>query len=214
MFSSGKEQAGGRGTGQQFSLIWPLVANGALYECMWLAAVLAEQIYVVLLTLVFLLLHFFVIFPARLNTFNPNLSPADVKKALLAEGGLVMVIAAVGYLLDCVWFETGVLQSSLAYPLAPLWLLCLWLAFATTFNTALLVLQRRWFLACVIGAVAGALTYLSGAALNGSVDVGVDHLFFIVILGAVWLLVFPSMLWFAGRWSIWFGYGAQKMCLR
>ncbi len=191
------------------SRVWPLIANGILYELMWLAAVLAEQQYVVMLTLAFLLLHFLLVFPARLRAYSPALTAVGVTKAVFAEGLLVGLIALVGYMVDSGWFATGILQSPSAYPIAPVWLFCLWLAFATTFNSALIVLQQRWLVAALIGAVAGPLTYLSGAALNSSVHIGVSHLFFIVVMGAVWFVLFPTLLWFANRWAIWFGYPAK-----
>lgn len=53
-------------------------------------------------------------------------------------------------------------------PPAPVWILCLWLLFATTAQHSLAWLQGRLRLAALLGLVGGPLAYLSGVKLGAT----------------------------------------------
>ncbi len=84
--------------------------------------------------------------------------------------GLMALAALLGMLLDGTLASTGLLTYTPAMPATPvfgcpLWILALWLAFATTFTRSLAWLRGRIGAAAVLGAAGGPLAY--GAAARG-----------------------------------------------
>lgn len=73
------------------------------------------------------------------------------------------------------------------WQLAPLWLWCLWLGFATTLLRSLSLLNHRPLLAALIGSCAGPLSYWAGATLSGS----------IFMRPLVHVIIFETILWAA-----------------
>ncbi|MFM2289688.1 MAG: hypothetical protein RL684_2831 [Pseudomonadota bacterium] len=74
-----------------------------------------------------------------------------------------------GVLLDGALSAAGLLHYATAAPAlpqggAPLWILALWLAFASTLTRSLAFLQTRPWLAVLLGVVGGPLAYLGAAA--------------------------------------------------
>lgn len=78
-------------------------------------------------------------------------------------------------------------------PPAPLWILCLWLLFATTAHHSLAWLQGRARLACMLGLIGGPLSYLSGVKLGAT---GLEHSLWysVVPLAIEYALFTPLML--------------------
>jgi hypothetical protein len=81
---------------------------------------------------------------------------------------LIGVAAAVGLVLDSALAATGQVSFASAgdLPIAPFWMLSLWISFATTLNHSLRWLMRRPVVAALGGAVFGPLAYLAGAKLG------------------------------------------------
>ena len=81
---------------------------------------------------------------------------------LLGVGG------AVGLCWDSVLSALGLMQftGGRFAPLAPLWIVALWMLFASTCNRSLRWLQASLPLAVVLAAVAAPLSYLAGARLG------------------------------------------------
>ena len=82
---------------------------------------------------------------------------------------LIVLTGVVGYSFDSWLSVLGLIQyhagSALA-PLAPLWILALWLLFSTTLPTALRWLQTQLRLASFLGAVAAPLAYYGAERLG------------------------------------------------
>jgi uncharacterized membrane protein (DUF485 family) len=53
-------------------------------------------------------------------------------------------------------------QAHSFYPLAPIWILCLWVNFMLTINHSLLWLNNKIFLASALAAVGGPVSYFAG----------------------------------------------------
>jgi hypothetical protein len=84
------------------------------------------------------------------------------------EVKLMAVAAGIGLLVDGTLAITGQVRFAAPWPpnLAPFWMLCLWIAFATTLNHSLRWLMGRPVAAAVAGAVGGPLAYLAAAKLG------------------------------------------------
>lgn len=84
------------------------------------------------------------------------------------EFRLVGVAVFLGLVIDTTLAATGQVQFAANgnLPIAPYWMLSLWVAFATTLNHSLGWLMRRPFAATLAGAVFGPLAYLAGEKLG------------------------------------------------
>lgn len=84
------------------------------------------------------------------------------------EFRLVGVAFILGLVIDSTLAATAQVQfaSHGNLPIAPYWMLSLWVAFATTLNHSLGWLMRRPFFAALAGAVFGPLAYLAGEKLG------------------------------------------------
>lgn len=85
---------------------------------------------------------------------------------------LLVIITLMGTAWDSVLTSQQILvfSSGMILPfLAPTWIIAMWLSFSTTINIAFRWLYYRYFLAFILGAVSGPLTYQAGAALDAVV---------------------------------------------
>lgn len=85
---------------------------------------------------------------------------------------LVSAIALIGSSWDSLLTWQQLMQFSSGqyhHNLAPAWISAMWLMFASTINVSLRWLYRRYFLAAMLGAIAGPLAYQAGAALGAVV---------------------------------------------
>ena len=150
--------------------------NGLMFNGAWFAIVTTESAVVApILAALHLLIHF-----------------AVMGKGFI-ELKVVAQVTLIGLVLDQLLFYVNVFNmggSSSALP--PLWLSCLWPVLATTFMHAFAGLQNRYWLASVLGAVGGALSFIAGTSLT-SVAFESD-LYGPVIIGALWALLFPLLL--------------------
>lgn len=111
----------------------------------------------------------------------------------------VASVTAVGIALDQVLFKAGVFRIDGAAAYAPLWLSCLWPVLATTFMHAFESLQKHLWLAAVVGAIGGALSYIAGTRLSNvefaSAETGP------LVMAALWFVVMPALLLLARRFD-------------
>jgi hypothetical protein len=164
---------------------WPLPApsrlvNGTLFNISWLAIILSQSsVIAIVVVLVHLWLH------ARWVHLQHG------------EGLLIAGVTLFGALLDQVLFYTGVFNLAGSAALAPLWLTCVWPVFATTLMHAFAGMERKIWLAGIVGAAGGVLSYGAGVRLTevayGSAVWGP------VTLGVLWAVMFPSLLLIAAR---------------
>jgi hypothetical protein len=87
----------------------------------------------------------------------------------LPEVKLIITVAVLGGLWESALVAAGLLaypDTSLIHGLAPVWLLVLWGLFAAQINTTYQWLKQRLWLAPLLGAVAGPLSFRAGAALG------------------------------------------------
>jgi hypothetical protein len=113
-------------------------------------------------------------------------------KRPLKELTLILIVASLGALADSVLAIFGVfIFTPIAHILPiPLWLLALWVAFAATLNHSLSYLQQRPFIAAVVGAIGGPMSYFAGTQLGG-IRFGLDSGVTWFILASLWLVLLP-----------------------
>jgi len=85
-----------------------------------------------------------------------------------AELRLVVSAAAIGFLVDSALARAQFVEFASAdwNGWAPVWMVSLWMAFATTLNHSLHWLASRPWVAALAGAIGGPLAYLAGAKLG------------------------------------------------
>ena len=155
--------------------------NLALFQLGWLVCVLGGNVYAIVFTLLALLIHQWLILDNRL------------------EWKLIGVIVFCGCLWDIAMAQTGVIRfpdTMLAG--IPLWLVCLWLLFATTFMHSLLWLRRYLWLAVPLGGVFGPLSYWFGANLADA-ELRAPVIVSLAIMGAGWAVLFPCGIYYAAK---------------
>ncbi|MFM0737438.1 DUF2878 domain-containing protein [Paraburkholderia xenovorans] len=120
----------------------------------------------------------------------------------IREARLLALTVAVGMM----WESALVYSGLLSYPsgtfivgLAPYWLSALWALFAIQFNTVYVWLREKTWLAALLGALAGPLSFRAGAALGA---VHFDRpLAAWVVLSFGWAVLLPALLKLARRWD-------------
>ena len=107
------------------------------------------------------------------------------------------VPAAIGVAIDAALTGAGLFVFP-GTPLLPLWLLVLWLAFATTLTRSLAVFGRHKWVAAACGAVAFPFNYGIGERL-GAVSFHESWLVTVTTLALIWMLMLPFLYWLVGN---------------
>lgn len=102
-------------------------------------------------------------------------------------------IFIMGIVIEIILLKSGVisyrgLTASTSFP--PLWILALWLAFATLPDGALSWLEGRTILQIVFGAVGGPLSYLAGEKLGAATLHG-NFVYAMAVLAFAWAVATP-----------------------
>jgi uncharacterized protein DUF2878 len=119
-----------------------------------------------------------------------------------AELALVAILCAIGLV-----GESGVVaQGHVAYAagqpvawLAPYWMVALWGEFGIALNVTLRWLKRKPWLAALLGAVFGPLSFMGGVRLGGARFV--DEPAALVTLACMWALLMPLVMWISDRFD-------------
>jgi hypothetical protein len=158
-----------------------ILINLALFQVGWLVCVLGGDLYAVAFTIAALLVHNWLV----LSSYS--------------EWKLIGIVVLIGSLWDVLMAQTGVMQYTDAVLFGiPLWLLCLWLLFATTFMHALFWMHRYLWLAAVFAAVMGPASYWFGTSLTEA-QLGPPILTSLAIMAVGWGLLFPCGIYYAGK---------------
>jgi Protein of unknown function (DUF2878) len=118
------------------------------------------------------------------------------------EAQLVGAVLLLGLVFDSLALQTGwvsYVTGEGVGSLAPYWMLALWALFATALNVPLRWLKGRWWLAAVLGAVSGPLSYVAGVKLGAAAFA--DATAAIVMLAIGWAAVMPALVALAMRFD-------------
>ncbi|MCB0347142.1 MAG: DUF2878 family protein [Bdellovibrionales bacterium] len=103
-------------------------------------------------------------------------------------------VALTGTCVDLLAFRSGAFgfpHFSYGFMGYPVWMIALWFAFATTFQSSLSWLKNRYILLAFFGLTGGPLAYYSAAKL-GAVVLSTDNMVYSLgVIGAAWALVTP-----------------------
>jgi hypothetical protein len=116
---------------------------------------------------------------------------------------LLALTGVVGYAWDSALAMLGLvryLPGPVTPPLAPLWMLALWVLFATTLQLSMRWLQQRLLWAAVLGAIAAPLSYLAGARLGAFSLARAQPM--LLAQAIAWALLLPSLLLLARRLDV------------
>jgi hypothetical protein len=156
-----------------------LLANIVLFQIGWFACLLLSAPWVVLVTAVILLLHFYCIveYGQRRKEIN-----------------VIAVVLAVGVFLESMYLFGQVLVrvDGASFPI--FWLLFIWTLFATTFRYSLFWLRSKLRLAALFAAVAAPMSYYAGANLNASVSLNDNLVFSLTAIAISWAIAFPLLM--------------------
>jgi len=112
----------------------------------------------------------------------------------LREAGLLLICALIG-----LTFDSALLMTTwVSYPngswfpgLVPLWIVAMWVLFGTTLNRSLAWLRGQPWIAFLLGAIGGPLSYLAGERI-GAIDI-TQPLAAMSALAVGWGLVLPLL---------------------
>ena len=112
------------------------------------------------------------------------------------EFGLMAVSAMAGLAVETLMIQAGLATYASSGPVegfAPIWLVALWVAFATLFNVSLAWLKSRLWLAILFAFIGGPASYLAGAKLGGMV-LAEPVWISLAVIGVLWAVAFPALL--------------------
>jgi len=113
---------------------------------------------------------------------------------------LMLIAAFVGSLFDQSLLSLGLIKftsGSMHGYLLPLWMVTLWLLFATTLNVSLRWMRGRPVVAVIFGVVGGPLAYMGGVKLGAMQFLQPPPLLIALAIG--WGIFMPALLWLSTR---------------
>ncbi len=113
---------------------------------------------------------------------------------------MLVIAAAIGFAWDSALVALGWIEypnGALVPGTAPVWIVAMWVVFATTLNVSLGWLKRSLPLALLFGAVGGPLAYVAGGKLGGLSFLQQTPALIALALG--WALITPLLLRIADR---------------
>ena len=113
------------------------------------------------------------------------------------EARLILLTGIFGFAVDTLQASAGLYAFTGTSPapwLCPLWMMALWMLFATTINASMAWLAGRYRLAAALGALCGPVSYVAGARL-GAIELPAHAGLSLVGIAVVWACVMPSLLW-------------------
>ncbi|MGS2718229.1 DUF2878 domain-containing protein [Eionea flava] len=158
---------------------WKLILNIGLFQAGWFACLLLPIGWSLGIVIAVLVTHFSVVVP-------------HAKRG--SECLLIGSVLIVGVLIESfyLWSHALVLVDGSSLP--PIWLLFIWLLFATTFRYSLEWLRPKLILAAIFAGIAAPMSYLAGANLNASVSLNENIGFSLFLIGGSWAIAFPLMM--------------------
>ena len=149
-----------------------LAFNALWFQSVWFCTVLGRDSFLPL-AIILLLVHIWLVHDYRVELRQ------------------LAVIGGIGIGADAALSAAGVFEFSDSV-LVPLWLCCLWLAFAAVLGRSLAWLGVRPLVASLAGAIAFPLNYWAGLRL-GAVEFGYSLPATMVILAVTWAVLLPLM---------------------
>ena len=119
-----------------------------------------------------------------------------------SELALIAILCAIGLVAESLVVAQGNVAYSAGQPvswLAPYWMVALWGEFGIALNVTLRWLKRKPWLAALLGAVFGPLSFMGGVRLGGARFV--DESNALVTLVVMWAVLMPLVMWLSDRFD-------------
>ena len=163
-----------------------LIINVALFQLGWFCCVVAGANHMPLVgtaaALIVVLWHL--------------ASSYDPRKELT----LLLIAALIGTSWESLLVSAGLLQypsGTFIQGMAPIWIIAMWMLFATTLNVSLRWLKNRLALAAMLGAIAGPAAFFTGYKLGG-VNMP-DITIALLALAGGWSVLMPLLMTLSNR---------------
>jgi hypothetical protein len=159
------------------------ILNLVMFQLGWAICVLGGNLMAVAYSLIALLIHHRYVLQSK------------------SEWKLVGFIALVGITWDSllVFFGLIVYSDAVLFSL-PVWMICLWILFATTFMHSMAWLSGYSWLCVFVGTVFGPMSYWAGVELSDA-SFGASPILSMVVIAAGWAILFPIGLYMTGRFK-------------
>ena len=112
---------------------------------------------------------------------------------------LLVLAASMGLVWESALVALNLVDYGDGLPLAPYWIIAMWVLFATTLNVGMNWLKKHWFIAFVAGAIGGPLSFISGEKM-GAVTLTQD-LNSVAAIGVGWAILLPVLVQAAKRFN-------------
>ncbi len=155
------------------------IANFVLFQVGWLVCILAAAYNYTVVSVL-----------SSVTIIGLHLSMlSDIKQ----EVKLILTSAFIGFIVDSLNITFHIFQpiQSQTLPLAPLWLVSLWMLFAICLRHSLSWLVEKQWLSAFFGAVCAPLAYYAGAQLGAIEFTHDDLLLSLIAIGLEWALITP-----------------------
>lgn len=156
--------------------------NNILFQLSWIACVLGGNTTALTAALIFVSVHIYAL-----------------KSDFLRQLPLITICVLIGVTVDVSIINFGILEPSTglshtsSFLGVPVWLTCLWVCFALALADGFSWLRNRYWLAALLGAIAGPLSYYGGTSLNQDLLLGTNKQFFIMTFSVTWAILLPLL---------------------
>jgi hypothetical protein len=159
------------------------IFNLAIFQVGWMVCVVGEDLYAIVYTAIALLIHHWYVLEKK------------------SEWQLIAIVTVVGSLWDILMAFSGMIYyADSGFLGIPIWLICLWALFATTFMHSLSWLGRYLWIAAVFAAVMGPASYWFGSELSDAYF-GTPILISLVVIAVGWATLFPAGIYLTRRYQ-------------
>jgi hypothetical protein len=160
-----------------------IILNMAIFQLGWMVCVVGGDFFAIAYTAIALLVHHWYVLERN------------------SEWQLIAIVAVVGGLWDMLMAFSGMIYyTDSGFLGIPVWLICLWALFATTFMHALSWLRRYLWIAAAFAAVLGPASYWFGSELSDAY-LGTPVLTSLVVMAAGWATLFPAGIYLTRRYQ-------------
>jgi hypothetical protein len=159
------------------------IVNLAIFQAGWIVCVVGGDLYAIVYTAIALLIHHWYVLEKN------------------SEWQLIAIVTVVGSLWDILMALSGMLYyADSGFLGIPIWLICLWALFATTFMHSLSWFSRYLWIAAVFAAVMGPASYWFGSELSDAYF-GTPILISLVVMAVGWSILFPAGIYLTRRYQ-------------
>ena len=103
----------------------------------------------------------------------------------------LIAAAAIGFTWESIMVATGLVQYPAGGVVAPLWIVAMWVLFATTINHGFRWMKRNWMYSAALGLIGGPLAFIGGAGL-GAAEFS-NTILALAVIGIGWAFLLPLL---------------------